>query len=73
MSDSDLVIGVLFASPTGTKVFNRHTQVGGSEVEQHLSGFVQQESTKTSLYLHHALYTDTQTIDNDCIDTNTDN
>jgi len=53
---SDLVIGVLFASPARTKVLDGHTQVGGGEVEQHLSGFVQQVSTKTSLYLHHALH-----------------
>ena len=38
---SDLVVGVLLAAPARTEVLDRHAQVSGSEVEQHLFGFVE--------------------------------
>ena len=53
---SNLVVCVLLAAPAWTEVLNGHTQVGASEVEQHLFGFVEQVSTKAPLDLHDTLY-----------------
>jgi len=53
---SDLVVGVLLASPAGTEVLDGDAEVGRCKVKQQLFGFVEQVSTETSLYLHHALY-----------------
>ena len=40
-SMSDLVVCVLLAAPAWTEVLDRHAQVAGREVEQHLFGFVE--------------------------------
>ena len=53
---SDLVVGVLLASPAGTEVLDGDAEVCRCKVKQQLFGFVEQVSTETSLYLHHALY-----------------